>query len=222
MLIEFMLNPKFQNCGRFERRAGLICGYCFGKRLNNLTYSDKIRLLPFNEYIPARGRVPWPSWIAADMRDAEPGAVRTVFDVGGTRFGVLICWENLFGTDFRRALAASDVDFMVSLTNEAFTQVAAGRRQLFAINAMRAVENGVAVVRAATTGVSAFVGRDGQLDAVVADAAGQELDSEGFRVHEVPLAGSPTPYRRFGDWIVLAEVAMLLAAALVGRSGSPT
>jgi len=177
---------------------------------------DKIRLLPFNEYVPLRRWVSWPGWIAPDMQDAEAGAERTVFRVGEARFGALICWENLFGSEFRQT-AAPGVDFVVSLTNEGFTEVGPGHRQLLAINAFRAVENGIAVARAATTGVSAFVAPDGQVVDRVADAAGRDLDVEGYRVRELPLGRSPTLYRRFGDWIVAAEAAILLVAMTGGR-----
>jgi len=180
---------------------------------------DKIRLLPFNEYTPLRRWVPWPRWIASGMQDAVPGAERTVFRVGDARFGVLICWENLFGAEFRRA-AAPGVDFVVSLTNEGFTETGPGRHQLLAVNAFRAVENGVAVARAATTGVSGFVAPSGALVERVADAAGRDLDVEGFRVHAVPLARRPTPYRRFGDWIVAAGAAILLATVVRTRAGA--
>jgi apolipoprotein N-acyltransferase len=181
---------------------------------------DKVRLLPFNEYTPLRRVVPWPDWIATATQDAEPGSERTVFRVGDARFGALICWENLFGGEFRRA-AAPGVDFVVSLTNEGFTETGPGRHQLLAVNAFRAVENGIAVARAATTGVSGFVAPGGTLEDRVSDAAGRDLDVEGFRVHDVPLARRPTPYRRFGDWIVAAGAAILLATVVRGRAGAP-
>ena len=182
---------------------------------------DKIRLLPFNEYVPLRRWLDWPAWIARDMRDAEAGAERTVFRVGEARFAALICWENLFSREFR-ASAAQGVDFMVSLTNEAFTEVGPGREQLFAINRLRAVENGVALARAATTGVSGFVAPDGRVAARVRDASGRSLDATGWAWHDLPLAAAPTPYRRFGDWIVGAEVAILLAAAVAAKGARGT
>lgn len=174
---------------------------------------DKIRLLPFNEYVPLRERVPWPAWISPGVPDAQAGAERTVFRVGEARFATLICWENLFGREFR-ASAARGVDFMVSLSNEGFAAVGPGREQLFAINALRAAENGVALARAATTGVSGFVLPDGRVAARVVDAAGRAEGAVGFALHDLPLGGAATPYRLWGDWIVGVEASILLAAAL--------
>jgi apolipoprotein N-acyltransferase len=176
---------------------------------------DKIRLLPFNEYIPLRGVVPWPSWVAAPMTDARPGGERTVFDVNGTRFGTLICWENLFSADFRAAVAQG-VDLMASMSNEAFIGRGPGRHQLFAINAFHAVENGVPVVRAATTGVSAVVSPRGEIVARVRDDRGRDLDAEGFAVRDVPVRRGDTPYVRFGDWL-LPLLTGVLGAAIATR-----
>jgi apolipoprotein N-acyltransferase len=180
---------------------------------------DKVQLLPFNEYVPWRRWFPWPDWIAPGTPDAEAGHARTVFEVDGARFATLICWENLFGAGFRRS-ASPGVDFVVSVTNEGFTRVGPGRLQLFEMNAFRALENGLPVARAATTGVSAFVGPDGAVGEVVEDEAGRALDALGFRVEALPLGQPPTPYRRFGDWIV-APAAAILALAVVsgGRRG---
>jgi apolipoprotein N-acyltransferase len=176
---------------------------------------DKIRLLPFNEYIPLRGVAPWPSWIAAPMTDARRGGERTVFRVNGIRFGTLICWENLFSSDFRAAVAQG-VDLMASMSNEAFIASGPGRHQLFAINAFHAVENGVPVVRAATTGVSAVVSPRGEIVARVSDGQGRDLDVEGFAVRDVPVRRGDTPYVRFGDWL-LPLLTGVLGAAIATR-----
>ena len=80
---------------------------------------DKILLLPFDEYLPFRGVVPWPSWLANPaVFDFEPGQETMLFNVRDARFSVLICWENLF-TELFRATAGRGVDFIVSMTNEA-------------------------------------------------------------------------------------------------------
>jgi apolipoprotein N-acyltransferase len=175
---------------------------------------DKIRLLPFNEYVPMRRLIRWPGWIATEMADAKPGAQRTLFGVGDWRFGALICWENLFASEFRDA-AAPEADFMVSLTNESFAPVGPGREQLLALNAMRALENGLYVVRSATTGISGFIAPDGAILERVADERGRDLDVTGFRLLDVPR-GRPTPYREYGDWIVALEAAILLVVVGAG------
>jgi apolipoprotein N-acyltransferase len=181
---------------------------------------DKIKLLPFNEYVPLRHSIPWPGWIVAPdhASDAVAGKERTVLSVGDARFSILICFENFFASEFR-ASARQDVDFVVSMTNESFTELAIGHRQMLAMNVLRAVENGTAVVRAATTGVSAVIGPDGRIAGRVQDKTGEELDVVGTLVQEIPLRSSPTPYSLLGDWLVALLAGVVAAALLAPRLG---
>lgn len=172
---------------------------------------DKMLLLPFNEYLPLRGRLRWPSWIVGDVTDAVPGAERTIFRAGSARFGVLICWENLFPEAFRRS-AARGVDFMVSMTNEAFITSPAAHYQMLAMNVFRAIENRVAIVRTATTGVSAVVDPSGRITARLRDADGSDVNAVGVLTAEVLLSAERSFYTRHGDWFV-AACAVGLAAA---------
>jgi apolipoprotein N-acyltransferase len=178
---------------------------------------DKIRLLPFNEYVPARSWIDWPEWIVTEMVDARAGDAVTQFQVEGERVGVLICWENLFPADFRRRVA-DGADFVLSATSEAFDRHGSAREQLAAINAVRAAENGVAIVRAATTGVSAIIDPDGGIAERVADSNGRYLDVEGAIVREIPIGSSSTPYRRMGDWLPVGETMALAGLLVAGRS----
>jgi apolipoprotein N-acyltransferase len=176
---------------------------------------DKVRLLPFNEYVPLRNVVRWPDWIVPDVVDAVPGSEWTHFDLDGYRFAVLICWENLFPHDFRDATEGAD--FVVSLTNEAFTQSRVAHRQLFDMNRFRAIESGVWIVRAATTADSAGISPSGELLARVPGAEADGVDALGaLSLSFMPVA-MPTLYRRFGDWLVALQ-AFLLPAIAVRRA----
>jgi apolipoprotein N-acyltransferase len=176
---------------------------------------DKIRLLPFNEYLPLRGRVTWPSWITSPFpRDATPGSQASVLETDGFRYAVQICWESLFASDARRR-GSQDVDFLVTLTNESFTTTPAGYEHLFAMNLFRAVENARPLVRATTTSISAIVGADGRiLEALGNGRAGSQY---GVIVADLHRAASPSLYTRFGDWGILGLTGISLAALLVRR-----
>lgn len=170
---------------------------------------DKVRLLPFNEYVPLRGWVPWPDWIVSDLEDAVPGRDWTAFAVDGYRFAVLICWENLFPHDFRAA--SEGADFVVSLTNESFTTSPVAHRQLLDMNRMRAVESGVWIVRAATTAESAIIAPTGELVARVTGPGG--ADALGSLAEAFEPVPRNTLYRRAGDWLVALQALLLPAAA---------
>src|SRR6185295_14531129 len=73
---------------------------------------NKMRILPFNEYLPLQEYLVWPSWITVLQKSFEPGKDYTLFDVGGARFGAPICWENVFAEHFREFVKAG-ANFMV-------------------------------------------------------------------------------------------------------------
>jgi apolipoprotein N-acyltransferase len=170
---------------------------------------DKVRLLPFNEYVPARW-FPWPDWILeSDFRDARRGERSPMLEWPGMRVGVQICWEALFPEEARSS-AAQGADVLVTLTNESFTNSEAAYGHFFAMNRFRAIENGLPLVRATTTSWSAVIAPSGRILA--------ERRSRGILVAELPQASGPTLYARFGDWFVLA----LCLAAVILRGRRPS
>ncbi|MHC4277979.1 MAG: apolipoprotein N-acyltransferase [Planctomycetota bacterium] len=171
---------------------------------------DKIQLVPFNEYLPLRGYVKWPSWIASsDMTDFRPGKELTVFSMNRHKFGVLICSENMFPELFRK-MAAQGVDFMVSMTNEAFMDIPAAHYQILAMNVFRAIENHVSIVRTAPTGISSIIEPTGRITARVQDHNSNDINVEGYLVKEIPLSSERTFYNRHGDWFVYGLFVMFI------------
>ena len=189
-------NPEQRQTMRLSNSAFLFS--TLGEMLGRY---DKIRLLPFDEYLPLRKYVKWPSWIASDMIDSLPGKEKTIFDMGGIRFAVLICWENIFSEQFRE-MASKGVHFMVSMTNEGFTRNSAGHYQMLAVNVFRAVENHVAIARTASTGVSCIIEPNGRIVDRVKDERGRDVDVEGYLVGQIPLTSERSFYNKSGDWFI--------------------
>ena len=155
-------------------------------------------LVPFAERWPSFLGAP-PGGLAADLAGLEPGDAPGIFTVGGHPFGVLICFE-ITDPAAARALAARGARFVVNLTNDAWFAAAPH----LAWAAVRAVETGVPVVRAANAGVSAVFDRVGHARA---------QRGRGFLVAEVPPA-APTVYARRGDVFLGACLAVVLAGFL--------
>jgi apolipoprotein N-acyltransferase len=176
---------------------------------------DKVRLLPFDEYLPLREHVPWPSWIAfSNFEDAEPGEERTIFAADGARFGVGICWENLF-PETVRTMTARGIGFFVGMTNEGFTDSASAHHQMLAMYVFRAIENGLALVRPATTGISALIEPSGRIVARLDVAPPGGKAPEGFLVGEIPLSTGGTFYSRHGNWFPALLSGLLIALLAV-------
>ncbi len=202
--------PDAMREGRATRY--LNSAFLVGERGVTARY-DKMHLVPFGEYVPLKRLMFFVDAIAAEIGDFTPGRRQVVFPLEGAPFGTVICYEVIFPDLFRR-FVREGARFMVNITNDAWFGDSGGPLQHLAMVPLRAVENGVAVARAANTGVSALVSPSGGI--------GPELGlfRRGVLRVTLPLAARQTFYTRFGDvfaHLMGAVTAAALAARLVGR-----
>jgi len=184
----------------------------------------KIKLLPFGEYVPLEEFIIWPNALVAAMGDILPGNQYTIFRIGQISFGTLLCWEIIF-PDLFREFVKRGASFMVNPSNESWFGRSAAPSQFLAMSVFRAAENQVAIVRAATTGISAFIDPFGHITSRFHTPDGEELFVEGVLVAEVPLATGMTFYTLYGDvfaWAVMAlcGVFFVFAVLPMGRISS--
>ena len=125
---------------------------------------DKMHLVPFGEYVPLKRLLFFVEAIAAEIGDFTPGRRAAIFPLEGAPFGTVICYEVIF-PDLFRQFVAEGASFMANITNDAWFGDSGGPLQHLAMVPLRAVENRVAIVRAANTGVSAFVAPSGAIQA---------------------------------------------------------
>lgn len=166
--------------------------------LNNQRY-DKIRLVPFGEYIPMKETIPWSYIGVPNIGSFMPGEKYTVFKCPDFRFSVTICWESTF-PDLVRSFIKEGAQFMINITNEAWYTKTSAPYQFVAINVFRAVENRIYVVRCANNGISCFIDPYGQIVDKVEDATGEDLFVRGLLTETVVPLDSKTIYTRYGNW----------------------
>ena len=159
---------------------------------------NKMRLLPFGEYLPLEDKFPWPKWLVPDNGMFIPGIFHTVFEISNIKFGVVICWENLF-PDLVRKFVIKGSHFMVNLSNEAWFGKTAVSNQIMAISVFRAVENRVALLRCANTGITGLIDPFGRIQGKVTDKKGNDIMVTGILTVTVPEPSNPTFYTRNGD-----------------------
>jgi apolipoprotein N-acyltransferase len=177
---------------------------------------DKIRLLPFGEYVPLPRWLPGASSIPAMVGDFTPGAQYTLMPVGEVRAGVFICFESAFPS-IARYFTQEGADVLVNISNDGYLGQTPVMRQHLANTIFRAVENARPVVRVTNTGITAFITERGQ---VLDETAGFQPAVRTWTVSR-SLEGQ-TFYTRFGDLFVgLCAAISCLTAIMSWRRRAP-
>jgi apolipoprotein N-acyltransferase len=213
--------PKFGKGGGKIRRSGNTALFFNpeGKIINQYL---KMRLVPFGEYVPLEGRVPWPGFMAPrGMKSHVEGMKPVLFQIDGTPFCTLICWEILF-PEMGRTMVKNGAQFIVNLSNEAWFGRSAAPYQILAMSAFRAVENRVNLVRCTNTGVSCFIDPYGRITSRVS-REGKDLFVEGTLTKKIILAPAGTFYTQYGDLFAFAcivfSVTLMVWTAFKRRPG---
>jgi apolipoprotein N-acyltransferase len=169
---------------------------------------QKTHLVPFGEYVPARDLLGWFPLLDQVPRDAIAGDEPKVFDVGGGSVATVLSFEGDFGSLVRDRIARGGRLLVVATNTSTWGRSWASAQHL-AFSQVRAAENGVWVIHAAISGISAFVEPDGT---VVERTGLYEMDSI---TQQVAFADVITPYARVGDLPALILIVVLISPAVL-------
>ncbi|MFH1094098.1 MAG: apolipoprotein N-acyltransferase [Candidatus Omnitrophota bacterium] len=157
----------------YENKKFYNTAFLFGPEGHLLRFHDKLHLVPFGEYIPYKNVFSFLENTA--IADFSAGENYTIFEVRDKmgkpiRFGVLICFEDVF-PGLVRTFRAKGADFIVTITNEGWFKNSSEPMQHTAISVFRAIENRCWFLRCANTGISCFIDPWGRIrEKVVQDA----------------------------------------------------
>lgn len=174
---------------------------------------DKVRLLPFGEYLPMHGKIPWSLLGIPHLRGYTPGKEFTVFDVPEFRFATTICWENIF-PDLPRKFVKNGAQLIVNITNEAWFGKTSAPYQFLAMSVFRAVENRISVVRCANTGVSAFISPHGEIIGRV-EQNNEDIFVPGYLTKDTALLKEMTFYTLYGDIFAYISIFITLLVCFI-------
>lgn len=169
----------------------------------------KAHLVPYGEYLPMR------TWLAplglsrlvSGSLDFLPGPGPRTLDMGAYgKVGLQICYEIVFSGEVTDR--AHRPDYIFNPSNDGWFG-AWGPPQHLAQARMRAIEEGLPILRATTTGISAVIDADGVVRQAVPRLTAGRLDGL------VPPAHAPTLFARLGNRLALAWALVLLGASLV-------
>jgi apolipoprotein N-acyltransferase len=179
---------------------------------NILGHYDKAHLVPYGEYLP----LPWllrPLGLARLVPgDLDfwpgPGPQTMTVNLNGkpVKIGIQICYEIIFSgqvTDRKNR-----PDFLFNPSNDSWFGTI-GPPQFTAQAQLRAIEEGLPVVRATPTGISAIIDANGQIIKSLPLGTSGRIDAV------VPQAKAPTLFARFGNMLPLGFAGLLIAYALL-------
>lgn len=171
------------------------------------SYYDKIHLVPFGEYLPAQ---PLLRALGFENLTRTSGGLaigkgpRELMRIAGLpQVEMLICYEASFPGELVQGNERPGV--LVNLTNDAWFGNTTGPYQHFHQTRLRAVEQGVAMVRSANNGISAIVDPMGRIVARLG------LNKVGVVDGNLPVAKNAPYYARFGRLIEFASALLMLA-----------
>jgi apolipoprotein N-acyltransferase len=174
----------------------------------------KRHLVPFGEFVPDGFK-----WVMAVLHipldDFARGAVvQPALSAAGTKFGVAICYEDLFGEEVIQSLPGAQV--LLNVSNDAWFGHSLEPEQHLQGSQMRALETGRWMVRATNTGATAAIDPKGRIASRLPDF------TRGTLVAQVEPRSGMTPYAQWGNWpAVCIALALALVAAWRGRRESP-
>lgn len=174
---------------------------------------DKAHIVPFGEFIPGGEllrKVGIDGYAASTGGAFSAGRGARTIDIPNIGLArPLICYEGIFAEEIG---AQERPRLMVLITNDAWFGPDAGPQQHLAQARLRAIEQGLPMVRVANTGISAMIDAHGRITEQIG------MNTAGFIDAPLPIALPATIYSRHGDWPILATLLLsLIGSAACSR-----
>ncbi len=172
---------------------------------------NKFHLVPFGEYVPFRSLLPMTK-ITAGSIDFSAGTGPETLSVSKTPpFSPLICYEGIFPGHVTNE-TTTPPDWILNITNDAWFGASTGPYQHFYMVKMRAIEEGLPLVRVANTGISAVIDSYGRIVAKLG------LGETG--IVDAPLPQNATVhsiYGAYGNYVVLLMILFISTLIIIIR-----
>lgn len=173
-------------------------------------YYDKAHLVPFGEYLPFRDYLPdFMTPVANIVGELGKGEKQKPIRISGLPpMSGAVCYESIFPKETINPQNKSEILLIVA--NDGWYGISAGPYQHLSAAQMRAVEEGVTVLRSANTGISAVINDKGKIISTI------PLNKIAITDTILPLSLSHlTLYGKFGNAISLCLISLLLILALL-------
>ena len=173
----------------------------------NILYHDKLKLVPFGEFIPFRKYLKFKKFTLGGIDFSYGKKVKVLELNDNVKILPLICYEVLFPKITREK--SNQYNLIVNITNDGWYGRSSGPYQHLALAKIRAVQEGKFLLRTANTGVSAIINYDGEIVEKIG------LGRKGIIDKELVLIKKNTMYSEFGDNIFLILVILLFFLLII-------
>ncbi len=154
-------------------------------------YADKSHLVPFGEYVPLRGILPFDKIVPISSDFVAGIGPETRHVPKAPPASLLVCYEIIFPHAVTQGKHRPE--WIINVTNDGWYGDSAGPHQHLGMAQLRAVEEGIPVVRAANTGISAVISPYGELLKTL------PLNKEGIIDSALPRAIQVPIYAQLGN-----------------------
>lgn len=176
-----------------------------------LSLYRKRHLVPFGEFVPWGFR-----WFIDSMRipmtDLSRGTQEELtMSFAGHTAAVNLCYENLFGNEWREAWEHQSPEWLINLSNLKWFGPVKAASQHLQISQMRALETARPLLSVTNSGMTALINEQGKVV--------KKLDADVDGVMDVTVTtmkGEATPYVRFGDWPAVIFAILMILGAFIG------
>ena len=172
----------------------------------------KRHLVPFGEYFPVPDNVrSWMRMLSLPHNDLSAGIAEQalITTAGGMKLATMICYEDAYGAE--QLYALPEAGLLINVSNDAWFGDSIAPHQHLQIARMRSLETGRAAIRAANTGISAFIDADGRVL-----ESGPQFEPVVMTTNLEPRKGA-TPYVAAGNMPIII-LCMLITAGFWLRS----
>jgi apolipoprotein N-acyltransferase len=166
---------------------------------------DKRALVPFGEYIPLRGLIPFKKITNGTVDFQSGSSASPQITKGAPAFHTIICYEAIFPLLSQNQGA----NWLLNLTNDTWFGDSNGPRQHLQMSRMRAVEQGLPLVRSAGSGISAVIDPYGRV------LASLDLNKKGVLDNELPISATTKPLS--ANYSLHIAIIFLLLFSLIGN-----
>ena len=174
---------------------------------NKVEYYDKIKLVPFGEFIPFKNILNFLK-LTPGSTDFSSGLIENNIKLSFNDDSVFIepsiCFESIFQT-----FSFNKINFFVNITNDAWFGKTTGPSQHLAATIFRSVEKGVPLVRSANSGISVIINKNGKI------LKSKGLNSTGYLQSNISLGNNKTFFMKVGNNSVILLISIITFFSII-------